>query len=233
LYLRCAEALGADITEPQLVAPITEADRQFADEFLAAHSPLTTTALGAGHHSPLIGLNPGASCADKRWPPERFARVADALIEQEGVNVVLFGAPGDRAMGDSVRSAMKHPMVDAVGKTTLRQLAALAARCDVFITNDTGPMHLAAAAGARVVGIFGASNPRFTGPFGEGHVVFWKTDSFERAKRHGRELLDAVSVEDVVSACHEILSEGAKQQSESREAVAVSIGESNAARFCH
>jgi len=199
LYLRCAGAPGGDLSAAQLVAPITEADRKFADEFLAVHSPLTM------HHSPLIGLNPGASRADKRWPPERFASVADALVDEFGARVILFGAPSDRAIAEAVKSTIRHPVIDAVGKTTLRQLAALAERCAVFITNDTGPMHLAAAAGTRVVGLFGASDPNFTGPWGVGHVVFWKADSFADAKRRGEELLRAVTVDEVIEACEKEL----------------------------
>lgn len=116
-------------------------------------------ALLAGKSRPLIALHPGSGdySLARRWSPERYAQVADAL-SAEGATILLVGGPADAAASELVLSAARAPIVNLQGKTTLTQLIELLRRCDLFIGNDGGVMHLAAAAGIHVVAVFGPSN---------------------------------------------------------------------------
>jgi heptosyltransferase-2 len=113
----------------------------------------------------LVGLSPGASFGGaKRWLPDRYANLADRLIDALGADVLIFGSPAERALAEAVARAMNHTPVLVAGETTLREFMALLAKCHLVITNDSGPMHVAAALGLPLVAIFGSTNERATGP---------------------------------------------------------------------
>lgn len=126
----------------------------------------------------LVGLNPGSTYGGaKRWLPERFAETADRLIREQGahsgrrVRVVIVGARGEETLGDAVADRMQIKPVQLSGRTTIRELMAVIKRCALFLTNDTGPMHIAAAFGVPVVALFGPTDSRTTSPFGNGHAI--------------------------------------------------------------
>ena len=113
-------------------------------------------------------IAPGASYgAAKCWPPERFALLADRLISECGADVIFFGAPNEKDIAARIRAAMKERAVSLVGETSACDLAALFACCALFIGNDSGAMHVAAAAGLPVIGIFGPTDPQGTAPVTE------------------------------------------------------------------
>lgn len=119
----------------------------------------------------MLAVQLGASDDRKRWPPERFAEAVSRIPEEHG-SVVLVGAEAERPLAARFVARVTRPVHDAVGATTIPQLAALLARARVLLTNDTGTMHVAAAAGTRVVDV--STGPVFvheTGPYGEGHHV--------------------------------------------------------------
>lgn len=117
------------------------------------------------------GLNPGATYGKaKQWYPERFVEVGKRLASR-GFKVAVVGGPAEAALGAEVASGIGAAATNFAGKTTLPRLAALIQRCSVFVTNDTGPMHVAAAVGTPVVAIFGPTDPRTTRPFGGKHAV--------------------------------------------------------------
>ena len=119
-----------------------------------------------------LGINPGAAYgASKRWEPRRFAEVADRLAGAFAVQPLIFGGPQDAATALEVSQAMKSPAVVLAGKTSLRESMALLSRCCLFLTNDSGPMHIAAAFGVPVVAVFGPTDPEVTSPVGEGHRI--------------------------------------------------------------
>src|SRR5712691_3436781 len=120
----------------------------------------------------LIGLNPGSVCGTaKRWLPERFAEVADRVAAEHGGVVLIFGGQGEEELGASLASLMAAPTVVLSGRTTVRRLMALIKQCRLFITNDTGPMHIATAFGVPTVAIFGPTDPVTTSPFGSRHEL--------------------------------------------------------------
>jgi heptosyltransferase-2 len=128
-----------------------------------------------GIQGPAIGVSPGAAYGSaKCWLPERFAESAASLASQQGGTVVLFGAPDDADDCLSVAKCLESysvPVVNLAGQTTLREFIDLAAACSVFLTNDSGSMHVASALGVPTVAIFGATNPKTTGPTGPRNVV--------------------------------------------------------------
>jgi heptosyltransferase I len=153
--LSVAEALGANIVAPQFKVAIGAEDRLWAQERLAKVA------------GPRLVLNVGARWLTKRWPPGQFAQVARRAAIERGAGLVVVGAPEDRELVDELLEALSPlPCLDLCGHTTLPQLAAIAAETDCFLSNDTGPLHLAAAAGSRVVGVYTCTDPRRTGPYG-------------------------------------------------------------------
>jgi heptosyltransferase-2 len=117
---------------------------------------------------PIFGINPGAEYGPaKRWPADKFAAVIRRLQEQTHGVWLLFGGPNDQALTRQITDAVgvsAQPIHDLAGQTTLRELMALLKICRVVLTNDTGPMHVAAAVGTPVVVPFGSTSPELTGP---------------------------------------------------------------------
>ncbi len=124
-------------------------------------------AFGVDPKKVLIGLNPGSVYGTaKRWLPERFAELADRVAAEHGGVVLIFGGRGEEELGAAIAGMMTAPTLVLSGRTTVRRLMALIKQCRLFITNDTGPMHIATAFGVPTVAIFGPTDPATTSPFG-------------------------------------------------------------------
>lgn len=126
----------------------------------------------------IIGINPGSTYGSaKRWLPERFAEVARKLAERlatearASVAVAILGARGEESLGKDIASRLDCRSIVLSGATTIRELMAVVKRCRLLITNDTGPMHIAAAYGVPVVAVFGPTDSRTTAPYGQEHAV--------------------------------------------------------------
>lgn len=123
--------------------------------------------VGLGGPRFLVGLNPGAAFGPaKRWLLHRYALLADRLIGALHADVLIFGSRAEKPWAEEIARAMKHTPTILAGETSLRQLMAMLARCHLVITNDSGPMHLAAALGLPLVAVFGSTDERRTGPVG-------------------------------------------------------------------
>jgi heptosyltransferase II len=123
-------------------------------------------------HQTLIGLCPGAEYGPaKRWLPERFAEAAAKITEQSSAQWILLGTKNDAAIGEQIAASIGDHCVNRIGQTTLDQLIDELRRCRLLLTNDTGTMHLAALLGVPVVAVFGSTEPRLTGPLGNGHTI--------------------------------------------------------------
>lgn len=139
-------------------------------------------AAGFGPGRPLVGFAPGAAYGHaKQWPPKRFAVVAEALSTR-GAAVVLVGAAADREAGRAIESALSRGarVANLIGRTNLRQLVGVVARCASFVSNDSGAMHLADALGVPLTAIFGPTNERATAPAGGGPADVLVRDVFCR-----------------------------------------------------
>jgi lipopolysaccharide heptosyltransferase I len=172
--LEVAEAFGADVARPRFRLAFGAEDADWARTILQAIP------------RPRLAVNVGARWLTKRWPPEQFAEVARRAVELQGAGLILVGAPEDRPLVDALKAALGPiESLDLCGRTSLSKLAALASEVDVFLSNDTGPLHLAAAAGPRVVGVYTCTSPSRTGPYGPGAVAVsscvWCAPSFVKS----------------------------------------------------
>jgi heptosyltransferase-1 len=151
---------------------------------------------------PLVVMNPVARWKTKLWLERNFADLADRLVKEKNAAVIFTGSPADRAVNERIMSMMKETAVNWSGETTLKELAALASLSALFITTDTGPMHLAAAAGARVLALFGPTAPWRTGPYGPSHVVVRTgiacSPCFKRTCEIGVRCMEGITVEEVM-----------------------------------
>ncbi len=166
---------------------------------------------GAG---PLIALAPGEAGARpyKGWHVTRFVEAARCLVSAHEARLLVVGGQADRVLGDQTISGLKGQVCNLAGKTTPAQLAAVLAQCDLLIGIDSGPMHVAAAMGRPVVGLFGPSDPGRTGPMGEGHeVIFHRQDCWQPCVHPvvpnctERKCMEAITVEDVLAAAERII----------------------------
>jgi heptosyltransferase-2 len=149
---------------PMSIPPI----RLLVSEGARKRGDFTLRAAGATETAWRCAIAPGASYgAAKCWLPERFAQLADRLISECGADVIFFGTPGEKEIEARIRTSMKSRPISLVGQTSMRDLAELFASCSVFIGNDSGAMHVAAAVGLPVIGIFGSTDPEGTSPVTE------------------------------------------------------------------
>jgi heptosyltransferase-2 len=152
------------VSAPTAIIPI----RLFVSEEALKHGESTLRTAGAKENAWRCAIAPGASYgAAKCWPPGRFAQLADRLVSECGADVIFFGTPGEKEIDTRIRSSMKSRALSLVGETSMRDLAGLFASCSVFIGNDSGAMHVAAAVGLPVIGIFGSTDPGGTSPVTE------------------------------------------------------------------
>lgn len=163
---------------------------------------------------PLLGVAPGAAFGTaKRWPPERFARVADELAQRFGFTTLIFGSRGEQEVARRVAQAMKSRAVDLSGRTELLGAAAALSRCRLFLTNDSGLMHLASALNVPLVAVFGPTDWKTTSPLGErSRLVRAHTPCAPCLKRHcptDHRCMLAVSAGEVLECALRLLEETA------------------------
>ncbi|MHB1308540.1 MAG: lipopolysaccharide heptosyltransferase II [Limisphaerales bacterium] len=159
-YLHLVAAVGAD---PTPVAPLLHLS---GDERRTARALVVGLGQteGLGRRQRWLGLNPGAEYGPaKRWPTDRFAAVANEVSRQLDCGWLIFGGSRDQTMAGEIARAVPTA-VSLAGRTTLRQLMVALTSCELLLTNDTGPMHLAAALGTPVMALFGSTSPELTGP---------------------------------------------------------------------
>ncbi len=165
-YLQAIKDIGlkVNVHAPTLVC--ASDDEQYAHELFVDH--------GIDREEQLVMIHPGSRWEAKSWLPERFAAVADTIQVSRSTRVVFAGSEQERARVKYIQAQMSTTSVSIVGQTTVLQLAAVMKRCVLFLGNDNGPMHMAAALGLPVVALFGPTNPKIWGPWGKGHRVFFK-----------------------------------------------------------
>ncbi|GJL58430.1 MAG: glycosyl transferase family 9 [Nitrospirales bacterium] len=159
--------------------------------------------------APLALLHPPARYANKAWPLERFAALADWLADQ-GAVVALIGHQSEMLIGERIVDLTKSKPRNVMGQTRLRQLAALMTRSALLIGNDGGPMHMAAAVGCPVLGLFGPSDPYVWGPRGGNVSVIYKGLDCEKCVHDGcsrgeEGCMRQISVEEVCRAARSLL----------------------------
>lgn len=156
---------------------------------------------------PAIGLNVGGSWPTKRWTVEGYAAFADMLATR-GYHAVFFGGPTDLPMVQDITERMTTRPVVFTGKITLPELAAMTGRCAVFVSGDSGPMHIAASQGVPVVAIFGPSNALRYAPYGVPHVLVRSTESCLGCGQHAcdhHRCMRTITAEQVLDALMTLL----------------------------
>ncbi len=168
-YLRVIEEAGFTVTSRRTELFFSKADKAHLDSFLSAQ--------GVGPDDKLIGINPGGNWLLKRWLVENWARLADRLIEELGVKVIITGDKSDADLGSAVKKLMKQVPIFGWGALGLLQFAALCKRLDIFITADTGPMHIANSVGTKqIIALFGPTHSAVTGPYPLGSSIVLQKD---------------------------------------------------------
>lgn len=201
-YLLVTEALGAARPkEPRFEFIDRAEDRQAVETLL--------TAAGLAGVLPWVAMNVSARWETKRWPPQHFAEAADQLAEA-GIPIVFMGGPAERPETRAVMARMRTKAVDLTGQTPVGLLPSLLRRAAVLVTNDSGPMHIAAAVGTPVVALFGPTDPVRTGPYGRGHVVL--SNPVECRPCFRRECSRAVTLECLTGVTSEQVVRAVQQQ---------------------
>jgi ADP-heptose:LPS heptosyltransferase len=140
----------------------------------------------------VVGVHPGASVGRRRWPLESFAAVADGLAERHGTKTVVFVDPEGSGANISLNGGV------VIARGSLREFMALVSLCDLFICNDSGPMHIADALGVRVVGVFTTGNPVWHRPYRDGQLFV--------GRGTGSDFIEYPTVADVLEAAEDALS---------------------------
>ena len=166
-YLELMQGLDIPTFPPDIRLSVTPEEATRSRELLAR--------AGLDPGRPLVILNPGAAYGPaKRWPKERFSALAGILQERRGVEIAVTGTATDRPAAAAICSILRRPAADLTGKTTLRELLAVIRAASVFVTNDSGPMHLANALRVPVVALFGPTDPAVTAPYHEPRTILKK-----------------------------------------------------------
>lgn len=200
-YMLVARFLGipSDVRDFS-ITPSPE-DRRRVEQLLAGHN--------IGRQDALIVLAPAGRWSTKRWQWEKFAQVADFFNQKAHTHTVLIGGRSDAPLLERISAHTRSSPAVAAGSLRLRQVANLLERADLFITNDSGPMHLASAVGTPTLAIFGPTDPRLTGPYGNTHRIVQSSlpcvPCLSRQCSIGLECMHAISVGQVIEAGIELL----------------------------
>lgn len=205
--------IDTDLVDKDLFMPIRRDSEIYIETFLKA--------CGWKPSEKMIVFHCAASCPSKIWPIDRFAQVANRLSEEFQIKVAVIAGPGDVEKGKELIKLINVPCIDACGKTTVSQLASLLRRACLFISNDSGPVHIATACGVPVVVIFGRSQPGLSpqrwGPIGKDDIVLHKDVGCQSCLAHNCErnfsCLKAISVDEVLASARKALRSSLKQSS--------------------
>ena len=208
-YLDILEMLGIPVKIRQLELSLSPNDHNWAKNFFTqnniASSQLTIGFVPGG------GASWGKDAVLKRWPPEKYAKLADKIVEKLSAQIILMGDEKEKDLCSRVANLMKHRPLSACGETTIHQFAALAKRCALVVVNDGGPLHVAVAAGAKTVSIFGPVDDLVYGPYPQGNHFVVKRDlpcrpcyrRFRKASCEHLSCLNQITVDDVLRKVEE------------------------------
>lgn len=200
--------------------PLEQCERRFglqpsAATYRAVNELFQSTGIDGAQF--LVGVNPGSVWATKRWLPEGYARAIELLKQKYHCQAVLFGGPGDVELTQKIQTLCGSAAVDLAGKLSLKELPAALSRLSLFITNDSGPMHIAVAQGVPTVSIFCATTPSLGFyPYSSRAVVLEKALPCRPCSPHGgrrcplgtEDCMRLITPEHVLQAVEKILRHG-------------------------
>lgn len=195
-YLGLLAQLGIEGGDGKLCLACTEAEQQWAQSTLQNNN--------------VIAINPGAAYGSaKRWLPERFAEVGDALAKRYDARILLTGGPAEVETGRDIAAAMQFQPLNMTGKTSVREMMALLAHSRLLVTNDSGPMHVAAAFATPIVAVFGPTDHTTTCPASENvRIVRKEVDCAPCLLRQcpiDHRCMTEITAEDVIIAAGQLL----------------------------
>jgi heptosyltransferase-2 len=195
-YLQMLQQFGITGGSGDLLLEVSHAEQKWAKERLGSGS--------------FFAINPGAAYGSaKRWIPERFAEVGDSLARQYGMKIVLTGGPGEMEIGRDIESFMSEKPLNLIGRTSVRQMMAIINRCRLMVTNDSGPMHVAAALGVPIVAIFGPTDHTTTYPWAKRYRIVRKdvecAPCLKRQCPTDHRCMKEITAEDVLMAARQLL----------------------------
>ncbi len=180
--------------------PVSEKDKETAQAFFKEHHL----------NKPLVAINAGVGFPTKSWKWDRYAALADMLMEKRGCSILLTWGPGEREMVGNIAGQMKNsPLIPPA--TTVRQSAAFFKHCDLYIGSDTGPMQLSVALGVKCLVLMGSTDPLRNGPFGKENMVIQKDfhcKNCYKRKCDTVECMEAIQVQEVFEAASGMLGDG-------------------------
>ena len=197
------KSLGFEVTNHDPIIPISDEDRKFADAFIPPHKQ-------PSRHC-IILMHPGSSLSTpyKRWNFQRFARLADTLIQKHQAKILFTAGKDEWPLIKSITDQMEKSDYILCPTKTLTQLAEIIRRCDLYIGNDTAPMHLAAFLKTPVIALFGPTDPIENSPYGKGKVIMIRKDvSCNPCRKRNCQkgfCMDAIEVKEVVASAERIL----------------------------
>jgi len=200
-YLEMVKALGCVSVNKELHLE-TKINRHDAQSILQKYIP--------DQQKGIIGIAPGATYGPaKRWSPARFAAVADKIADTYGCQIILLGGKSDGDTAEEVRSLAKNSLLNLAGKTNLKEAVYLISQCRLFLSNDSGLMHIAGALNIPTIAIFGSTNPATTSPAGNQSIIVRHEVSCSPCLKEtcptDFRCMELVSVEDVWKIAQEIL----------------------------
>lgn len=200
-YKELLKPLGIPLSKTPPALYLTSQDKKYIDEFRSLYH--------LRPNSVLLGINPGAAYGSaKCWLPERFEEVSRRIVEEVGATILYFGDLNTTPLIHKICKNLGESVINMAGKTTLRELMALISICNAFLTNDSGPMHIASALGIPIVALFGSTNEVKTGPYGGGRVIHKHVECspcYKRVCPIDFRCMRNISAEEVYQQLHQIL----------------------------
>lgn len=162
-YLGVMAALGIfEYNRTGMIMPVAPENHEKAASLWQKHK--------IGATDKVIVLNPATTWMTKCWPPDYFAQLGNYLLQETGIKILLTGAKSDIPLTSQIRAKISGDVVDLAGSTSLKDFAAIAQKCALCVTGDTGPLHIAAAVGTPTLSLFGPTDPQVYMPLGEQHA---------------------------------------------------------------
>lgn len=203
--LHMLQKLGINADDKRIYVYRSSEDKYFASKIIADHHL---------EEKLLIGIHPGSGVHQawfRRWPKERFARLADGMIDKYKATVMIFGGADEMSLACEIKALMNSNPILMAGKTTLTQAAALIEKCRLFISNDSGLMHVACAVHTPVIGLYGPTNHMNTGPYSDSSIIIRReldcSPCYKREKVKCKRLdcFKFITVEDVFEAVNSLM----------------------------
>lgn len=192
---------GINPSYGKLSLKLSSEDLEIANSLLSKYSK-----------SCIIAMHPGGPTGLKRWDSSMYISLASEIKDKYNPLIIILGGKDDREIAKYIGSYLGRDVLDISGQTSLGQLASILKKSDLFIGNDSGPMHLAAICGTKTIGLFGPTSPERFGPFGEHCISIRKERNCppcmeEKCKKPGYRCIDQISVNDVMEFVRKKLEE--------------------------